>query len=223
MTGVQKLLWNATIPLKVGCFIWLCLYNSYNRILTWANLQKRGFCCPGVCTLCLEGDDHIEHLFGRCVFFQSIWDALRSRWHSLPEWECDSICGNLTAYLNLSSACCINAFYAPWEIWRARNGLLFGGTIPCVDLVVARIFSWSSHLSVTYSEKLLWWKNFTLIPSGFFTVPLRTTCVELVLSLNSPIHTFIKFISTLFVDRIPGLSWWPYGFFSGLPQHVICA
>lgn len=139
VTGVDKLIWNNTLPLKIGCFIWLCLQN---KILTWPNLQGRGFCGPRICILCLTGDDHIDHVFGRCVFFQHIWSTLRHRCHELPLWEGDSIRDNLSACLDHLHSCTFLSFFALWEVWRARNGLLFGGYTPQGGLIVARILAW---------------------------------------------------------------------------------
>ena len=44
----NTLLWNNALPRKIGCFIWLVFRN---KILTWDNLQKRGWSGPGICVL----------------------------------------------------------------------------------------------------------------------------------------------------------------------------
>lgn len=53
-------LWRWNLPVKNKCFLWLCLQN---KILTWANIQRRGFHGPGISTLCLAADEGIQHLF----------------------------------------------------------------------------------------------------------------------------------------------------------------
>ena len=65
---VLKILWTVTIPLKIKCFIWLLIYH---KILTWEQLQSRGFYGPSRCVLC-EGDkEDIQHLFF-AVHFQPL-------------------------------------------------------------------------------------------------------------------------------------------------------
>ena len=50
---IYLLLWNNDLPDKIGCFIWL---DIGNKLLTWDNLQKRGWSGPGICALCcLDG------------------------------------------------------------------------------------------------------------------------------------------------------------------------
>ena len=45
-TWWTRKIWNWNIPLKIKCFLWLCLVN---KILTWSNLLKHGFIGPGIC------------------------------------------------------------------------------------------------------------------------------------------------------------------------------
>ena len=47
--SVLKILWTLSIPLKLKCFIWLILKG---KILTWDQLQSRGFMGPSRCVLC---------------------------------------------------------------------------------------------------------------------------------------------------------------------------
>ena len=43
-----KHIWSGTLPKKNNFFIWLALMN---KLLTWDNLQKRGWTGPGICAL----------------------------------------------------------------------------------------------------------------------------------------------------------------------------
>ena len=45
----RRKIWNWKIPLKIKCFLCLCLVN---KILTWGNILKGGFIGPGICFLC---------------------------------------------------------------------------------------------------------------------------------------------------------------------------
>ena len=78
----DSFLWNKALPNKISCFIWLSLRN---RILTWENLQKRGFHGPGICALCCSDEETVEHLFINC-----------SVWRTVADHVCDLL--NLTAF-----------------------------------------------------------------------------------------------------------------------------
>jgi hypothetical protein len=47
--GWRKKLWSWDCPQKIKLFVWLAVEN---KILTWKNLQKRGWVGPGICHLC---------------------------------------------------------------------------------------------------------------------------------------------------------------------------
>ena len=53
-------IWNSNLPRKICCFIWLALMN---KLLTWDNLQKRGWTGLGICALCSKDVESVEHLF----------------------------------------------------------------------------------------------------------------------------------------------------------------
>lgn len=72
-TGWTKKVWYGRMPLKLKCFTWLTFFY---KILTWSNLQKRGFVGPGICLLCFKAAETTDHLFGTCYFFLSIWILL---------------------------------------------------------------------------------------------------------------------------------------------------
>ena len=57
-------LWSSTLPSKIGCFIWLALRN---KILTWDNLQKRGWFGPGICALCNADEESVMYIFSHCT------------------------------------------------------------------------------------------------------------------------------------------------------------
>ena len=66
---VCNTLWTLKIPTKIVCFIWL-LING--RILTWEQLQSRGFHGPSCYILCLKNVEDIQHLFLSFPFTVSI-------------------------------------------------------------------------------------------------------------------------------------------------------
>ena len=68
--SVLDFIWTLNIPLKIACFTWLL---TRGKILTWDQLQIKGFNGPGHCVLCEGNLEDIHHLFffsahSLCVF-----------------------------------------------------------------------------------------------------------------------------------------------------------
>lgn len=69
-------------------------------------------------------------------------------------WASASLRDNLSASGALSAACSMIAFYSVWEVWRARNRLIFSGIKACVEVTVARISAWHSLSSSHEPDQL---------------------------------------------------------------------
>ena len=63
-------IWQPGIWSKVSTFLWLL---SKKRILTWENLQKRGFIGPSRCPNCKSQAETITHLMDQCPLADQIW------------------------------------------------------------------------------------------------------------------------------------------------------
>jgi hypothetical protein len=63
--------WKSKFWPKISMFLWLLLQN---KILTWDNLQKRGFIGPSICHLCHQQAETMEHLLNNCTISVEIWD-----------------------------------------------------------------------------------------------------------------------------------------------------
>ena len=59
-------------PIKAEITLWLTLNN---KLLTWDNLQKRGWIGPSRCALCHSDEETSSHLFNLCSYAKSIWKA----------------------------------------------------------------------------------------------------------------------------------------------------
>ena len=55
-----KMLWNPTVPTKVGFFAWEVWWG---KILTMDQLKKRGFSLASRCVFCGNDEESLEHLF----------------------------------------------------------------------------------------------------------------------------------------------------------------
>nr|KUM45132.1 hypothetical protein ABT39_MTgene3632 [Picea glauca] len=79
-------LWNWKVPLKLKLFTWLI---GKERILTWDAFQRRGWEGPGICLLCNNAPEDLQHLLVHCPFTKEVW--YRSIKHfSLPIAWCGS-------------------------------------------------------------------------------------------------------------------------------------
>jgi hypothetical protein len=89
--GWRRKLWKWDCPLKIKLFTWLV---AENKILTWKNLQKRGWVGPGICFLCKGKRETGKHLFVNCPFTISVWNMVKialklsSGWTGLSVNEC---------------------------------------------------------------------------------------------------------------------------------------
>ena len=54
VNNIHSLIWTSSLPTKIGCFIWLVMEN---KILTWDNLQRKGWIGPGIYALYGDGVD----------------------------------------------------------------------------------------------------------------------------------------------------------------------
>ena len=65
-----KQLWKSKGPLKAKITLWLTLNN---KLLTWDNLQKRGWIGPNRCALCYSDEEIVSHLFNFCSYAEFVW------------------------------------------------------------------------------------------------------------------------------------------------------
>ena len=61
---LHTFLWSGMMSKKIGCFIWLVFRN---KILTWDNLQKRGWYGPGICALYYNDEESVLHIFPTAI------------------------------------------------------------------------------------------------------------------------------------------------------------
>ena len=122
-TKVLYMLWYFNIPAKIRCFIWLVVMN---RVLTWDNLQRRGWQGPGICTLCRLNEDSVQHLFLDCTISNRVFIVFCE--HSgLPYFKNCSVRTFLEHSYKNSSAISASSYlslFIFWSLWKMRNSLL---------------------------------------------------------------------------------------------------
>ena len=83
--SVSDSLWSLNILIKIACFNWLLIYG---RILTWEQLQSRGFFGPSRCVLCKRNLEDTQHLFLYCPFTVSLFSHYAARFgFSMPSFD----------------------------------------------------------------------------------------------------------------------------------------
>jgi hypothetical protein len=82
--GWQKKLWNWDCALKTKKIIWLSVEN---KILTWDNLQRKGWFGPSICLLCLNKPETIKHLLVNCSFTKQVWSRIKRALNLTFVWE----------------------------------------------------------------------------------------------------------------------------------------
>lgn len=83
-----KKLWKWKILLKLKCFQWMAFENC---LLTWDNLTRRGWIGLGICPLCFQEGESIEHLFIHCAFCRDLWNIIYSELNIHCEWKFENL------------------------------------------------------------------------------------------------------------------------------------
>jgi zinc-binding in reverse transcriptase len=64
-----EIIWKLNMPTRVTIFIWLLLQD---RLLTYDNLIKRGWCIPNMCYMCRSSIENAAHLFLECTYIAEV-------------------------------------------------------------------------------------------------------------------------------------------------------
>ena len=70
-----KCIWKNCVQPKVSFFAWEA---SWGKILTFAQLKRRGFSLANHCPLCHKSEETVDHLFLHCTMTRVLWDLLLS-------------------------------------------------------------------------------------------------------------------------------------------------
>lgn len=111
------------------------------KCLTWANLRKRGFQGPGRCALCCCEEENISHLFFLCPVTRSLW-RIFSVFHMDPHWIPMDFITAVNEWGKLKSSYYVLPFFLIWEVWVARNRLIFEGVPFRLDQTYTYIKRW---------------------------------------------------------------------------------
>ena len=131
-------LWTQNLPLKIPCFIWLV---ENGRILTWDQLQSRGFHGPSRCVLCERNEEDIYHLFLACPFMVYIQAHFEAKYRlSFP--SLNSVSSHLAQWFKLVVRLAPYRYlplFIFWGIWLHRNNFMFENRKPAFSVLISRI------------------------------------------------------------------------------------
>jgi hypothetical protein len=86
--GWRRNLWGWDCPQKIKLFSWLLIED---KLLTWNNLQKRGWYGPGFCHLCKGNEESGIHLFVHCPFTRTVWKKIKENYKLSTGWTGTSV------------------------------------------------------------------------------------------------------------------------------------
>ena len=125
---VWKELWQTPHWMKIKLFIWLV---HQRKILTWGNLQKKGFIGPSKCHLYGSNEGTIEHLLKLCPFSAKLWNWVASIFrqtnrdslsisNTLKNWR-----KNFSGNEIINKAWMLVPGFVSWNIWKECNRRIF--------------------------------------------------------------------------------------------------
>ncbi|XP_058760865.1 uncharacterized protein LOC131634229 [Vicia villosa] len=169
--------WRAKVPESIKCFGWRFILSS---LPTREELWRRGVLLGGEalsCPLCNSGTESREHLFLRCSESGKVWKLVLF-W--LLGEEMDIEIGNrdldiLDSFVSFLEVCVrvpfVHFFWLliSWNIWRARNDLIFSnkrwdvsGVVNCIKSMGWDWFSFLASKGID-CDRELWLVNPSLL------------------------------------------------------------
>jgi ribonuclease HI len=136
IAGWRKQLWTWDLAYKIKLFTWLVVEN---KILTWENLQKKGWEGPSVFPLCSRDSEMVFHLFVHCTFTLQLWQILTAAYSVSSPWGGSSITNCFDTWLKKEKVFNILPSLACWFIWLERNKCIFESRIPSTQGVALKI------------------------------------------------------------------------------------
>jgi ribonuclease HI len=135
-SGWKKNIWKWPLPLKMILFFWLAWKN---KILTWEQLQRKGWVGPSVCCLCNQREENLNHLFITCDFTRSAWAKCAHTLKFNHQWAGTSLNECMNNWLLNSQVSKRIPIIICWFLWKERNKTLFEGHSPSTWAVCYKV------------------------------------------------------------------------------------
>lgn len=112
-------IWKIKAPPRMIIFGWLAIQN---KILTHANLQKRGWTLASMCTLCRGNQETTRHIFQTCLYTVKLYNELMLKRpsHKWPCLQADYTATGVMGKTEKSAIVIMN-----FVIWRERCNRCF--------------------------------------------------------------------------------------------------
>lgn len=120
----EKFIQEIKCPLKVWVFLWLV---AKATILTWNNLQKRGWEGPNCCALCKCVEEDEYHLVLACPYSTSVWRKCVALFNVQFDWIAGS---------SISSRHHEDMLHADWELQLQQRSVGIYGQKEIVESLV---------------------------------------------------------------------------------------
>ncbi|KAL0747985.1 hypothetical protein Bca101_029987 [Brassica carinata] len=166
----KKSVWKLQTTPKIKLFIWKALHGA---LPVNEALKARGINTDGQCKRC-NMPEFIDHLLFHCSYARQVWKSapvspsieysgsidLRSNWSSLCSRKSLPPTGVSTGAL---------APWITWQLWLARNKLVFEGKIITVEETISRASACAQEW-ISCQDQV---KNANLISDSSFKIKLR--------------------------------------------------
>lgn len=129
-SDMKSLVWKAWAPSKIKHFAWLALQN---KLWTADRLAKRGWPNCGLCPLCKQTVESVDHLLIHCRFTVRVWGLIKewlglhfvdtSTWTGLTLNEWWRLLIGPSSHHRKAMASLV--LLTSWTIWNERNARVF--------------------------------------------------------------------------------------------------
>jgi ribonuclease HI len=115
--------------------MWLA---ANNKILTWPNLQRRGWEGPNRCILCKLDNESSDHIFLHCSFTIFVWNLIYSTGNYNQKWGESCLTDSLSKWTTNKYVPTTLPPLICWFVWLERNATTFDEKTPSVHSVMIR-------------------------------------------------------------------------------------
>jgi len=112
-------------------------------------LVKRGFSGPGICVLCSDNEENIDHIFVFCRYTKYIWSRLVHVYSYAQDWGDLPLTNNFEVWAQKQPRRTHLPILVSWILWKARNSAIFEQTRHSATTIL----NWIIQLYSYYPKK----------------------------------------------------------------------
>ncbi|OMO84089.1 hypothetical protein COLO4_22232 [Corchorus olitorius] len=136
-----NIVWNINCPKKIRTFLWRCCRNA---LPTAVGLYKRNCRASGICSICGQYDETIEHLLLSCDWTRGIWLSIcglqidKQSISTFDDWLA-SVVKKLQGLSDAGQMILMKIAFTYWIIWKVRCEVVITHVELQPDRVVYRL------------------------------------------------------------------------------------